>query len=1018
MEWKIDVKADFTNPFDGAAIALDMLLTAPSGKTLVLPCYFESGNSTASVWKARFTPVEAGNYKYSFRLNMANTTKANSAMGRFTAVPSATDGFILPSTNWTFRYSSGKPFRGIGENIAWEYRSWENKKHTYDYFLPKLAANGGNFFRVWMHAWNLPIEWKKVSSTSIYKNSSEYFNPSGVKRMDELIEMCDSLGLHVMFAMDAHGGLSGEWADNNYNTANGGPASNPTQFFTSEAAKAKYKNRLRYLVARWGYSPAVGVWEFFNEIDNAMYNGTSIIIPHAAVTNWHKEMSAYLKSIDPYGHMVSTSISHREITGLTAVPNFDFNMKHIYNYTQNIPSTLTDYVKSTGKPYVIGEFGYDWDWNNVSDAVGPEFDYDFKRGLWYGLFNPTPVLPLSWWWEFFDGRNMTPYFAAVREISDRMLEVGKGTFTVVPTSFSLDDFAVRCGNQVFVYLTNTSEADAKTGLSLTVQVGDNKNYELQQFDPEVRKYTSIGNYTATNNKIIVENIALNGWQQVILILKPLGDNQNSNHSFNQTKLEIPGTIDAENFDEGGEGVAFHDYNSKNTSELFRPSEGVDIELADVGYCVAEIVNGEWLEFSVDVKKAGKYKIDFLVADSVGGNSLSLSCNNRELIKNLHIQNTNNMWQLISTETTIGKGANQIFRLNFSGSGFRVDKMVFTLINEAPSVNFTAMPADTSITGSLPLNLVLPVSASDVDGQITKVDLYKDGKLVKTDSEYPYEFSIDLSSGVSVFEAVATDNNLLGTTSEAIYVTVFEARKAYKYADGIPIPGIIEAEDYDIGGEGESFHDITTGNKFNVYRTNDMDIEACSDAKQPGFNLGELAVGEWTEYTLNVEKDGNYYFEYRVATTAIGTSFSIQIDGVVVSPSVTVPNTGGWQTWKSVNSTSSVHLSAGIHILRFTVLNEFFNLNYISITSDSQTSIDDMKYSKIECYPNPASDVIYFENVRNIGSLKMVDIFGKVYSFPSPIKNEINVSFLPVGLYLLSFYDQQGNIQGNFKVQIN
>ena len=77
-------------------------------------------------------------------------------------------------------------------------------------------------------------------------------------------------------------------------------------------------NRLRYIVARWGYSPAIGMWEFFNEIDNIQFRDAKNPIPAEEIVAWHARMARYLKSIDPYGHPVTTSISHRDLEGLNS----------------------------------------------------------------------------------------------------------------------------------------------------------------------------------------------------------------------------------------------------------------------------------------------------------------------------------------------------------------------------------------------------------------------------------------------------------------------------------------------------------------------------------------------------------------------------------------------------------------------------------------------------------------------------------------------------------------------------
>ena len=59
----------------------------------------------------------------------------------------------------------------------------------------------------------------------------------------------------------------------------------------------------------------------------------------------------------------------------------------------------------------------------------------------------------------------------------------------------------------------------------------------------------------------------------------------------------------------------------------------------------------------------------------------------------------------------------------------------------------------------------------------------------------------------------------------------------------PVPGTIEAEDYDTGGEGVAYHDTTAGNSGGAYRYEDVDIENCSDTGG-GYNVGWTAMGEW------------------------------------------------------------------------------------------------------------------------------------------------------------------------------
>jgi len=516
-EWNIKTVAIYVNPYNQKDITVDMHLISPSGKPITLPCYFESGDTISALWKARFTPGEAGKYSYTFSVQN-KSGQAMSASGSFISIPSQKPGFLHANTLWTFKFDNGQLFRGIGENVGWESRSFENPKWTYDYLLPTLAKNGANFFRTWMCYWNMPLEWQKVGSTNRYTNSDKYFNPGAIKRMDELVQLTDSLHLYFMLTLDWHGHLmeNGGWRNSPYNITNGGPAKTPTEFFTLRSARDKYKNKLRYVIARWGYSTNITAFEFFNEIDNAAFNSAdSVLIPHDAITQWHDEMARYLKDIDPYGHMVTTSISHRDIMGMNSIACIDFNQKHIYKHTEKIPAIYPDYNKTFGKPYVVAEFGYRWE--DDDPKYGEGFDYDYKRGLWYGLFSPTPILPMTWWWELFDTRNMTPYFNGVREISDEMLKAGGGDFEpFIVSADRLQCYGLKCGNKYFIYLLNNTGENILSPVSFSILSGN--KITVQSFDPGIRQFKSLTAFAKENGNLCLNNIDLKAKKEMILIV--------------------------------------------------------------------------------------------------------------------------------------------------------------------------------------------------------------------------------------------------------------------------------------------------------------------------------------------------------------------------------------------------------------------------------------------------------------------------------------------------------------------
>jgi endoglucanase Acf2 len=94
--------------------------------------------------------------------------------------------------------------------------------------------------------------------------------------------------------------------------------------------------------------------------------------------------------------------------------------------------------------------------------------------------------------------------------------------------------------------------------------------------------------------------------------------------YSGSPASVPGRIQAENFDLGGEGVAYHDSDANNVGLAYRPGEGVDMENSGVGVDVYWITAGEWLEYTITVPEAGNYNFSPSVATVPGFGNFTLS----------------------------------------------------------------------------------------------------------------------------------------------------------------------------------------------------------------------------------------------------------------------------------------------------------------------------------------------------------------------------------------------------------
>lgn len=161
------------------------------------------------------------------------------------------------------------------------------------------------------------------------------------------------------------------------------------------------------------------------------------------------------------------------------------------------------------------------------------------------------------------------------------------------------------------------------------------------------------------------------------------------------------------------------------------------------------------------------------------------------------------------------------------------------------------------------------------------------------------------------------NGSAGFPAEMVvdYVRVYQAEGQAAYtsdANPHPVPGTIEAEDYDLGGPGVAYFDDDPSNNGGVYRPGEgVDIEPSSGG---GFNIGWLREDEWIEYTVDIQSAGAYELTARVASQSTGGSFRFEVDHEPVGAPLSFASTGGWQSWIEVSA--AVDLPAGEHVLRF------------------------------------------------------------------------------------------------------
>ncbi len=390
-----------TDPFDYTVTDVRVQILQPDNAIVSLPAFFDGGTT----WRVRHTPMMAGVYSISsVTMNGTSLAVANLQPTSWTVAGPPTDaGFIRvdPSNPRRFITSNGKRFFPRGENVAWDAGG-----HNITNIFWKMGAAHENWSRVWMDQWDgKNLDWPASGPTL----PPGQLNLAVARKWDGIVAAAAQAGIHFQMTLQHHGQYSTtvdpNWAQNPYDITNNigstnGFMTDPVQFFTNDLAKALTKRKLRYAVARWGYSPAIMAWELFNEVQFTDAGQTG---QWGIIQSWHNEMALFLRSQDPYQHLITTS------SDLTRPiwDECDYYTHHDYP-PSDVITGLRDAPDISATQPVKPDFGAECATNGIPQL-------GVNAPLWAGLMNGQSGNEEPWWWDSMDGENDYVYFRAVSD---------------------------------------------------------------------------------------------------------------------------------------------------------------------------------------------------------------------------------------------------------------------------------------------------------------------------------------------------------------------------------------------------------------------------------------------------------------------------------------------------------------------------------------------------------------------------------------------------------------------------
>ncbi|MFH0954015.1 MAG: chitobiase/beta-hexosaminidase C-terminal domain-containing protein, partial [Verrucomicrobiota bacterium] len=458
------------NPFDPHMVDLNATFTSPSGTACkVNGFYMESPGDTPGngTWRIRFAPNQAGSWSY--RVTVGNHLGAStSSVQNFTCVAGDRHGWIRVSDNDAhyFEHADDTPFFGRGYCHAWDGDD--------EGLFANCEEHGINMIHWWSAPWDTLLTVKPADPTESWRERSSFdtYEQNRAAEVDRVLGHAERHNVKLAFTIWPHDAirdfnfhkwrLNGSWAKafgtkfsepewyvNAFSELDDPPKN---QKFFYDSTYREYQDRLyRYIIARWGYSEAIGVWAlvsemfgtFANSANGIRYQDPLYVTNKSALfgenpylnmdTNqcdgndytipWLTYINSYFKTNDPFGHPTTASYATDEYWD-QGFPIVDVPQIHAYADLYNWitpPVTVSKYHRTLrqayNKPAFLGEIGtVEW----------KTFEPDYTRVVnWPAVCSGAAIGPMMWTtpaFSWFGDAKMGPWYDPM---SDEMKVLSK-----------------------------------------------------------------------------------------------------------------------------------------------------------------------------------------------------------------------------------------------------------------------------------------------------------------------------------------------------------------------------------------------------------------------------------------------------------------------------------------------------------------------------------------------------------------------------------------------------------------
>lgn len=361
-------------------------------------------------FRIRFAPNAVGSWSVDVTMSVKGKVVFEPEPFTFRVVPSENPGHLVVShkNSPTSRYltfsGTEEGFFAIGENIGWSsYDKLKPDDHAVmSRWICELAENGGNFFRVWMKPPAYGIEWETPGHYGQRMTNAW--------ELDQIFRLAEEYDVYVQlllcideFTKDGGWPENTLWSSHPYKRQF--ELGERKEYCSDPRARSMFKQRLRYIEARWGWDARLCNYELISEPERLFDYDDNEASDRVYLYSWLNEMHDYLRqslsSVKPTSMSFMLELNDKKTrafqeikTDIVGINQYGREIDENFNVRSGIVNTIHSKKQLVGRPFQFTEMGV---------AVFPTMEYctdvSFHNAIWATSFMGCFGTGLNWWWD-------------------------------------------------------------------------------------------------------------------------------------------------------------------------------------------------------------------------------------------------------------------------------------------------------------------------------------------------------------------------------------------------------------------------------------------------------------------------------------------------------------------------------------------------------------------------------------------------------------------------------------------